>query len=1345
MAPNLSAKTVTLRALMACSVMSALMLVPPQVSAVGDVWQQRTPLPSAESLYSVVHTGSQWVAVGQQGLVLTSLDGSAWSSSFSGTTAALRGIAWNGSKLIAVGDGGSFISSPDGLAWSSIASPLTLRWNAVTWTGSTFVAAGDHGTIATSPDGSTWTLRTTGSITEWMGIASDGTTTVIVGSQGNIATSTDGMAFASPSSSTTQWLRSVAHNGTRWVAVGDDGTVVTSTNASSWSTTTSGVTVRLKHVHWDGSRFIALGDDGVAITSTDGLSWTTRATGSTRSFSRAASAGGLLVAVADRGSIITTVDVAGTWVERSTGEREWIHDTVWTGSQFVAIGASGRVQTSPDGATWTTRSSGTSTSLNAITWTGTRLVAVGSGGVIISSTDGTAWAAQASGTTRPLLGVAWTGSQVIAVGLRGTFTTSTDGLTWSASTTGTVTLRAIAASGSQIIAVGDSGTVRTFNGSAWTARTSGVTEDLACVATNGSLAIAGGASGNLISSTNLSTWTPGSAPNSATHSSGLHGLRWSGTEFLAVGHSGDFHHPHGYLLDSADGVSWTLRQTKASAPLLGVSTNGSTTVVVGASGLTLTNDGAPLPVVDIAPASASISEEGGMQTLTVSLSSVATSNVIVPAQITGTAVAGTDFTVSTVPVSIIAGQSAASITITAISNAVDTPDKTVTVTLGTPVGATLGAATSATITILDDETGPIFGVPPPGEMVLAGTTVSLSPTVTGGAPMTFQWLRNEVAISKATAQTYNLPSVSVSHGGAYRLQAKNPTAAVKSAITELGVVDGTSKSLGYTAGATATLTVSTGGNGLSWQWQRNDINLANDSRISGVQTGKLVIKNLGGQDTGVYRCLVANGSGSVLGGSNTVTVTSKPFIAPTTFDILMVSQLVSIPVFAGNQPTRYNITNLPSGLTYSSTSGFISGRPLVASGSQPFQVKLSASNAAGSSAVVTVPLTVLPLTAGTSGGFLGTINRVNGLNATSKLGGRMTITVATNGKVTGSAMIGASTHSFTTTLETSPLLNATATATISRSSLPPLVLELNCDPAQQRITGTVSDGIVSTTYLAQRAMASPFTNYMGYYTAALRLGTPSEVGIESIPQGCGYTFFTISNTGTATGTVRLADGTQFALSASLRSNGSLVLYTPLYRNTGSLLGTLAITPGSPALVSTSGLDWFKDTQVTFTRSYADTFGPVALSATGARYTSPADIVMNLATTADDVPNSSLEFSEGGAPSPATRLNVKLRYSKTAIRDLQTPSSNPGNVRISITPSTGLLSGAFSLTDTDTTTGQPLDREPKWYGIIARDLDGVLRGFGHFQLAKMPSNAVFPPTTEDTSPLLSGKVSLLPFP
>jgi hypothetical protein len=256
-----------------------------------------------------------------------------------------------------------------------------------------------------------------------------------------------------------------------------------------------------------------------------------------------------------------------------------------------------------------------------------------------------------------------------------------------------------------------------------------------------------------------------------------------------------------------------------------------------------------------------------------------------------------------------------------------------------------------------------------------------------------------------------------------------------------------------------------------------------------------------------------------------------------------------------------------------------------------------------------------------------------------------------------------------------------------------------------------------------------------------------DVGVAGIPQGHGYAYFNVGATGAATGVIRLGDGTQIPMSATLRSNGGLVLFTPLYSGTGSILGTLNLAMGSPVLVQTAGLDWVKLSQSVFTRSYREGFGPLPLKAAGARYTAPtgSTILMNLVPSADNVANAALEFAHGGAPDPASRLNVQVRYSAPALLDPQTPLSNPGKVTLAVNPTTGLITGGFVLSDHDVTTGKALERKPLFYGLIAMDLDGLLYGFGHFQLARMPDNYVTPPTTATTSALLSGSLLLRPLP
>jgi hypothetical protein len=76
--------------------------------------------PYGKPLYGVVWSGSQFVAVGGQGIILTSPDGRAWTAQHSGTSQSLYGVAWaGGSRFVAVGDSGTILTSYLITAYSS--------------------------------------------------------------------------------------------------------------------------------------------------------------------------------------------------------------------------------------------------------------------------------------------------------------------------------------------------------------------------------------------------------------------------------------------------------------------------------------------------------------------------------------------------------------------------------------------------------------------------------------------------------------------------------------------------------------------------------------------------------------------------------------------------------------------------------------------------------------------------------------------------------------------------------------------------------------------------------------------------------------------------------------------------------------------------------------------------------------------------------------------------------------------------------------------------------------------------------------------------------------------------
>ena len=58
------------------------------------------------------------MAVGPDGLILTSLDGLEWQEPSSPTTAMLRGVAYGEGLFRAVGEGGTILSSSNGMDWA---------------------------------------------------------------------------------------------------------------------------------------------------------------------------------------------------------------------------------------------------------------------------------------------------------------------------------------------------------------------------------------------------------------------------------------------------------------------------------------------------------------------------------------------------------------------------------------------------------------------------------------------------------------------------------------------------------------------------------------------------------------------------------------------------------------------------------------------------------------------------------------------------------------------------------------------------------------------------------------------------------------------------------------------------------------------------------------------------------------------------------------------------------------------------------------------------------------------------------------------------------------------------
>jgi hypothetical protein len=122
---------------------------------------------------------------------------------------------------------------------------------------------------------------------------------------------------------------------------------------------------------------------------------------------------------------------------------------------------------------------------------------------------------------------------------------------------------------------------------------------------------------------------------------------------------------------------------------------------------TITDDDNP-PTVQFTAASQSGAENGGTQTITAQLSAASSKTVSIPFTLGGTATqgAGNDYTITASPITIPAGSTTATITITPINDSDYENDETVIVTIGTPTNATASGVTVHTATITNDDALP---------------------------------------------------------------------------------------------------------------------------------------------------------------------------------------------------------------------------------------------------------------------------------------------------------------------------------------------------------------------------------------------------------------------------------------------------------------------------------------------------------------------------------------------------------------------------------------------------------------------------------------------------------------
>ena len=279
------------------------------------------------------------------------------------------------------------------------------------------------------------------------------------------------------------------------------------------------------------------------------------------------------------------------------------------------------------------------------------------------------------------------------------------------------------------------------------------------------------------------------------------------------------------------------------------------------------------------------------------------------------------------------------------------------VTVTNTVGNT--ASSSATLTVL---VPPTIVTAPVGTAVVAGGSATFSITAAGTAPLTYQWLKNNAAISGATSATLTLNNVSAASAANYSVTVANAAGSVTSAATALTVnlppaITAQPANQFGAVGSVINLSVTASGTGpLSYQWFNAAGALADGGNISGSASATLTITALTANEVGNYFVVVSNAFGSVTSATAAVSVNVPPSIS---------SQPVNQTVTVGGNAT-FSVTASGSGsLAY-----------------QWFKNGTKIANATGIAGATTATLSLTTVTTNSAGNYTVTVTNLYG-NATS--------------------------------------------------------------------------------------------------------------------------------------------------------------------------------------------------------------------------------------------------------------------------------------------------------------------------------------------------------------------------
>ena len=178
---------------------------------------------------------------------------------------------------------------------------------------------------------------------------------------------------------------------------------------------------------------------------------------------------------------------------------------------------------------------------------------------------------------------------------------------------------------------------------------------------------------------------------------------------------------------------------------------------------------------------------------------------------------------------------------------------------------------------------PVIETQPLDQAVGVGEDLTLAVRTYGTWPLTYQWRKDGADLTGATNALLVLTNVTLADSGEYTVTVSNTYGSATSipAVVEVSLkppeitVQPTDQTV--CSGAPVSLSVSAAGSPpVTYQWRRNELELADGDRITGAHTATLTLSAAGVEDIGLYSVSVSNAAGRVTSQSAVLGVVLSP-------------------------------------------------------------------------------------------------------------------------------------------------------------------------------------------------------------------------------------------------------------------------------------------------------------------------------------------------------------------------------------------------------------------------------------------------------------------------------------